>query len=52
MWRVWIAEPFQKYCKDSPLLPLINAVDSLKLVGVQITLGALKEHLKRLKLPL
>ena len=52
MWRVWIDEPFQKYCKDSPSLPLINAVDSLKLVGVQITPEALKKHLQRLKLPL
>jgi hypothetical protein len=51
MWRVWIAEPFQKHCKDSLFLPLINAVDSLKLVGVQITPEALKKHLQRLKLP-
>ena len=52
MWRVWIAEPFQKHCKDSPLLPLINAVASLTLAGVQITPEALKKHLQRLKLPL
>ena len=52
MWRVWIAEPFQKHCKDSPLLPLSNAADSLNLAGVQITLGALEKHLQRLKLPL
>jgi hypothetical protein len=52
MWRVWIDEPFQKHCKDSLFLPQPEAVDSLKLAGVEITPEALKKHLQRLKLPL
>ena len=52
MWRVWIAEPFQKHCKDRSFLPLPEAADSLNLAGVQITPEALKKHLQRLNLPL
>jgi hypothetical protein len=48
----WTEPDFRERCNKENVLPLHEAVKSLKSVGVNITTEALSKHLQRLKLPL
>ena len=56
IWQKWTwewTEPeFRERCKNQNVLPLHEAVKSLKSVGASITTASLSKHLQRLKLPL
>ena len=56
IWQKWNwewSEPeFRESCKKKNVLPLHEALEGLKSVGVNITAEALSKHLQRLKLPL